>query len=438
MASHSDDSAFVADLKSATTRGPAAWANALFITIVLFFVASISWMAWASLDEVTNAIGRVIPPSQTQIVQNLEGGILAEILITEGQLVEPNQVLLRIDDTNFSSSLRENTGRYVALLAKTVRLEAEVANAEPAFPAELDEHPQIVANESALHRARFSELQSAMAVLRGQEDQRKQELVELKARVGKLGESLDLAREEFGILEPMVAKGVTSRIELLRLRRQVTELEREREAAELSMPRARSALAEYARRMEEKRATFTSAAQAELNDTRVRLSALKESLAAVEDRVARTEVRSPVRGTIKQLKINTVGGVIQPGMDLVEIVPLEDNLLVEASIRPSDIAFLHPGQNVKVKITAYDFARYGALDGKLEHISADTIVDETGESFYQIRVRTDKSHLGGDDDPLPIIPGMIAEVDILTGKKTVLDYLLKPVLQARERAMRER
>jgi len=410
----------------------------LFIAIVLFFVAAISWMAWASLDEVTNALSRVIPPSQTQVVQNLEGGILAEILITEGQLVEPDQVLLRIDDTNFSSSLRENTGRYAALLAKTVRLEAEVANADPIFPAELDEHPQVVANESALHRARFSELKSTMAVLRGQQDQRKQELVELENRVGKLGESLELAQEELGILEPMVAKGVTSRIELLRLRRQVTELEREREGAELAMPRARSALAEFARRIEEKRATFTSEAQAELNDTRTRLSALKESLAAVEDRVARTEVRSPVRGTIKQLKINTVGGVIQPGMNLVEIVPLEDNLLVEASIRPSDIAFLHPGQNVKVKITVYDFARYGALDGKLEHISADTIVDEACESFYQIRVRTEKSHLGKDNDPLPIIPGMVAEVDIITGKKTVLDYLLKPVLQARERALRER
>lgn len=438
MASHADDSAFVADLKAATTRGPAIWANALFYAIVLFFVVSISWMAWATLDEVTNGLGRVIPPSQTQIVQNLEGGILAEILVAEGSLVEPGQVLLRIDDTNFSSSLRENQGRYVALLAKTTRLEAEVAGAKPEFPKELDAYPEAIINETALHRVRRSELQSAIAVLRRQEDQRKQELVELESRVGKLGESLDLAREELGILEPMVAKGVTSKVELLRLRRQVTELEREREASVLAMPRAESALAEIARRIEEKRATFASEAQAELNDTQVRLMALKESLAAVEDRVARTEVRSPVRGTVKQLKINTVGGVIQPGMDLIEIVPLEDNLLVEASIRPSDIAFLRPGQDVKVKFTAYDFAQYGALDGRLEHISADTIVDEAGESFYQIRVRTDKSHLGSAADPLPIIPGMVAEVDILTGKKTVLDYLLKPVIRARERALRER
>ena len=189
----------------------------------------------------------------------------------------------------------------------------------------------MVANESALHRARRAELQSAVAVLRRQEDQRKQELVELESRVGKLGESLGLAREELAILEPMVAKGVTSKVEVLRLRRQVTELEREREASALAMPRAKSALAEIARRIEEKRATFTREAQSELNETQVRLSVLKESLAAVEDRVARTEVRSPVRGTVKQLKINTVGGVIQPGMDLVEIVPLEDNLLVEAA-----------------------------------------------------------------------------------------------------------
>ena len=402
MASRTDDSAFVADLKSATTRGPTAWANTLFYAIVLFFVVSISWMYWATLDEVTSGLGRVIPPSQTQVVQNLKGGILAEILVAEGTLVEPGQVLLRIDDTSFASSLRENRGRYVALLAKTVRLAAEVKGADPTFPAELDSHPMIVANETALHRARRSELQSAIAVLRRQEDQRRQEMIELKSRVGKLSESLALAREE------------------------------------LAMPRAKSALGETARRIEEKRATFNREAQAELNETRVRLSALKESLAAVEDRVARTEVRSPVRGTVKQLKINTVGGVIQPGMDLVEIVPLEDNLLVEAAIRPSDIAFLRPGLDVKVKFTAYDFAQYGALDGRLEHISADTIVDETGESFYQIRVRTERNHLGSDDDPLPIIPGMIAEVDILTGKKTVLDYLLKPVLRAREKAMRER
>ena len=223
-----------------------------------------------------------------------------------------------------------------------------------------------------------------------------------------------------------------------RLQRQVTDLERDREAAQLSMPRAASALAETERRIEEKIAGARSIAQAELNQSRVRLEVLQEALAAVEDRIVRTEVRAPVYGTVKQILVDTIGGVITPGMDLVEIVPLEENLLVEASIRPADIAFLHPGQDAKVKITAYDFATYDALEGTLEQISADAIVDEQQQSFFQIRIRTDRSFLGNDDAPLPIIPGMVAQVDILTGKRTVLDYLLKPVLRARERALRER
>ena len=237
---------------------------------------------------------------------------------------------------------------------------------------------------------------------------------------------------------PMVKKGVMSKVELLRLRRQVSGLDGELQGAKHSVPRIRSALSETRRRVEERRATFRKEAQNELNESAVRHNILLEAMTAVADRVRRTEVKSPVYGTIKQLKINTIGGVIRPGMDLLEIVPLEDNLLIEAQVRPSDIAFLRPGQAVKVKITAYDFAQYGSLEAELEHISADTIIDEQGESFYQIRVRTDRSHLGNADQQLPIIPGMVAQVDILTGKKTVLDYILKPVLRARERAMRER
>jgi adhesin transport system membrane fusion protein len=236
----------------------------------------------------------------------------------------------------------------------------------------------------------------------------------------------------------MVKKGVMSKVGLLRLRRQVAGLDGELQGAKLSVPRIRSALSETRRRIEERRATFRKEAQIELNESADRRNILKEAMTAVADRVRRTEVKSPVFGTIKQLKINTIGGVIRPGMDLLEIVPLEDNLLIEAQVRPSDIAFLRAGQAAKVKITAYDFAQYGSLEAELEQISADTIIDEQGESFYQIRVRTDRSHLGSIENPLPIIPGMVAQVDILTGKKTVLDYILKPVLRARERAMRER
>ena len=306
------------------------------------------------------------------------------------------------------------------------------------FPNSFEGSAQTIAGEQALFQARRAELESSISILRRQEEQRQQEIVEVQSKVKQLAERLALANEELGIIAPMVKKGVMSKVELLRLRRQVSGLDGELQGAKLSVPRIRSALSETRRRVEERRATFRKEAQNELNESAVRHNILLEAMTAVADRVRRTEVKSPVYGTIKQLKINTIGGVIRPGMDLLEIVPLEDNLLIEAQVRPSDIAFLRPGQAVKVKITAYDFAQYDSLEAELEHISADTIIDEQGESFYQIRVRTDRSHLGNADQQLPIIPGMVAQVDILTGKNTVLDYILKPVLRAREHAMRER
>lgn len=432
------ESEFAADLRAAAREGPRRSANLLLFTIVLAFVAAIFWASRAPLDEVTIGTGRVIPSSQIQVVQNLEGGILSEILIREGEIVKEGQTLLRIDDTGAVSTVRENRARSLSLEAKIARLKAEVDGSKPKFSSELAGSAATIADELALYRARRAELESAISILRRQEEQRQQEIVEVQSKVKQLEDRFALANEELGIIAPMVKRGVMSKVELLRLRRQVAGLDGELQGAKLSIPRIRSALSETRRRIEEKRLTFRKEAQIELNDAGVRLNVLNEAMTAVEDRVRRTEVKSPVFGTIKQLKINTIGGVIRPGMDLLEIVPLEDNLLIEAQVRPSDIAFLRPGQIAKVKITAYDFAQYGSIEAKLEHISADTIVDDQGESFYQIRVRTDRSHLGNSENPLPIIPGMVAQVDILTGKKTVLDYILKPILRARERAMRER
>ena len=324
------------------------------------------------------------------------------------------------------------------MLAVIARLEAEAQGRDPARPEALADEPDLWAGELALYAARRAELTSSIEVLARQEEQRRQELLELDHRITGLDGSLALAREELAIMTPMVERGVASRVDLLRLQRQVNDMELELEGARLAVPRAESALAEADRRQEERRANFRSAAQAELNESRVRLKALEEALTSVQDRVSRTEVRSPVRGTVQRLAINTIGGVIQPGMDLVEIVPIEDNLLIEARVRPQDIAFLSPGLEANVKLTAYDFATYGSLSGRIEQISADTILDEQGQSYYRIRVRTDRNYLGTAADPLQIIPGMVAQVDILTGKKTVLEYLLKRVIRARENALRER
>lgn len=429
---------FAADLKAAAARGPRKAATLLLVAMAAFVVVAIVWAGRASVDEVAVGAGRVIPTSQVQVVQNLEGGILSALMIAEGDVVEAGQVLLRIDDTTFASSFRENRARYFGFLASVARLEAEVDGKPVAFPAELAEEREVVASERALLDARRAELDASLDVLRRQEEQRKQELLELQRRITGTDQRLALARQELAIMTPMVDRGVTPRVELLRVQRQVNELEQDLETARISVPKADAALAEAQRRQAERRAAFRSAAQQDLNAQRVQLRSLQESMTSVRDRVARTEVKSPVRGIVQRIKINTIGGVIRPGDDLVEVVPLDDTLLVEARIRPSDIAFLRPGQDAQVKLTAYDYATYGILPGKLEYISADTIVDEQGQSYYRIRVRTAATYLGTEDKPLHIIPGMVAQVDVLTGKKTVLEYLLKPVIRARNNALRER
>lgn len=409
------------------------WAAAAFLAI------GVTWASYAKLDEVTTGTGKVIPSRQVQVVQNLEGGIVSEILAGEGDIVDEGQVLLRIDDTRFSSSFRESRVRYLALRAKAARLRAEANATAFEAPAEMAaERPELVERERTLLDSRKIELANTVAILEQQIAQRVQELAELRARRSQLNRSYELVQQEMDMTEPLVAQGAISEVEVLRLRRQVSELRGELETIRHSVPRVQSQIAEAKRKLEEAGLSFRNKARGELNDVMTELSGISESNLALEDRVRRTSVRSPVRGTIKQLMVNTVGGVVQPGMDLIEIVPLEDTLLVEARIRPADIAFIHPGQKSVVKFTAYDFAIYGGLEASLERISADTITDQEDDTFYQVLVRTDRNFLGSEDDPLPLIPGMLTEVDILTGKKTVLHYLMKPVLRAKARALRER
>lgn len=424
----------------AVNRGGLGWmAHGLLFSIIAFVIIALLWADWATLDEVTHGDGKVIPSSQLQVVQNLEGGIVSEILVREGDQIDNDQVLLRIDDTRFSSSFRESRLRYLATLASVARLTAEADARDLDMPEEVkNERPELGRSERALYRSRQAELNSTIAILQKQVEQRQQELTELKARRGQLRTSHDLARKELEITEPLVKQGIMSEVELLRLQRTVNELKGDLEANKLASPRAQSAINEARQKIEEQRLRFRSEARDELNQQQDELSRLSESIRAQEDRVTRTTVRSPVKGIVQRMMVNTIGGVVQPGMDLVEIVPLEDSLLIEARIRPSDIAFVRPGQEATIKLSAYDYSIYGGLPAKLEHISADTIRDERGESFYQIRLRTQQNYIGNDAEPLPIIPGMTATVDILTGKKSVLDYLLKPIRKAQERALRER
>ena len=407
--------------------------------IICFFLFLVLWANFAVLDEVTRGDGKAIPSSKLQKIQNLEGGIVAEIFAREGEVVEAGAPLLRLDDTRFVSNVGETEADRVGLALRVERLSAEVEDRPLNIDAELRKAaPSQAANEESLYQSRRQQLQDEIGGLQEQLVQRQQELREFSSKQAQYRNSLQLLRQEIGMSEPLVAQGAVSPVEVLRLKRAEVENRGQLDATSLAIPRAESAVKEVERKIDETRGKFRSDALTQLNEARTDLNKTEATGKALEDRVSRTLVTSPVRGIVKQVLVNTIGGVIQPGSDLVEIVPLDDTLLVEARIRPQDIAFLHPGQEAMVKFTAYDFTIYGGLKAKLEQIGADTITDEEGNTFYLIKLRTDRSHLGSDEKPLLIIPGMVASVDIITGKKSVLSYLLKPIIRARAEALRER
>lgn len=397
------------------------------------------WAHFAEIDEVTRGEGKAIPSSKLQKISNLEGGIISELFVHEGQVVEPGDPLLRLDPTRFQSNVGETEADRVAMALRVERLSAEVEGRELVIPDALRQKaPGQAESEEALFRSRQQQLRDEVAGLEQQLVQKQQEQREFVSKQGQYRNSLELLRQEIAISEPLVAEGAISKVEVLRLKRSEVEVRGQLEATNLAIPRAESAIKEVEQKVAETRSRFRSEALTQLNEARTDLNKAEATGKALEDRVNRTLVTSPVRGIVKQLLVNTIGGVIQPGSDLVEIVPLDDTLLVEARIRPQDIAFLHPGQKAMVKFTAYDYTIYGGLQADLEQIGADTITDEDGNSFYLIKLRTRKSHLGSDEKPLLIIPGMVASVDIMTGKKSILSYLLKPIIRARAEALRER
>ncbi len=418
-------------------RGASRVAHIMLFAIAAFFVSFILWADNATLEEVTRGQGKIVPSGQTKTVQHFEGGIVTDIVVDEGEVVSRNDVLMRIENRSAEAQLSEKLSRYRALRAQIARLEAEAQGRDTvAFPADLKQvAPDVVRDERRLFEARRRQLDQQISILEDQRIQKRQELRELNSKVEQLRSQLALAQEEEELMRPLVEQGAASRVELLRVEQKLQELRSEIESVRLAIPRTRSAVQEAERRIQEKRTTFVTEAQQELNTVRNEAEALKEEIEAGVERSQRSEVRSPVRGTVNKLVVNTLGGVVKPGDPVAEIVPLGDNLLVEARIKPSDRAQLYRGLPATVKISAYDFSIYGGLDAELIDISADTLVDEEGESYYRIRLRTDENTLGEDK---PIIPGMTATVDILTGEKTVLQYLLKPIIKAKQNALRER
>ncbi len=426
------------------------WALA---ALILTFII---WAYFAALEQVTSGEGKVIPSSNTQIVQSLDGGILEELYVREGMSVLKGQPLARIDDTRFQSdvnqqkqevdSLRSNIIRLRAELSSILvgddsnwRLQIKIAKKDIIFTSELAEKmPELVARQQQEYNGRIDSLINQLAIQGRKIEQKTQEIQELDSKIGTLKRSYDFANKELSLTRPLAEKNIIPEVELLKLERNVNDILGELEGVQLLRPKSESSLSETILQRRETALKYRTDTRAELNKMQAELSRMNEAQVGVQDKVEKALMTSPVVGTIKTIHINTLGGVITPGQPLMEIVPTQDKLLIEAKIKPQDIAFLHPGLPAIVKVTAYDFAKYGGLHGKVEHISADTTQDDKGNSFYIIRVRTESSSIiKKDKTELPIIPGMMTTVDVITGKRTVLEYILNPVLRAKQSALRE-
>lgn len=435
---HKEDMEYISDANAAMLMKTPRGGRLLIYTMLLALFCAIVWASIARLDEITRGMGIVIPSSRLQVIQNLEGGILEKVFVDEGEQVRSGQPLMQLDDTRFSSSFRESAIEYYSELAKAARLKAELSGDALTFPQELNGHPDYVEREKEIFNQRADRFGAELNVAREQVAQAQYELDTAEDQLTFLTTSFELGQDELELTVPLAEQGVVSKVELIQLRQRVNDLESEKRRTELSVPKLQAGYQESLARKDEVIQKYRSEIIQELKETEVHLDQLDESHNALEDQVDRTLVRSPMDGIVKKIHITTLGGVVQPGMSLLEIVPLEDNLLIEAQIQPKDIGFLRQGMRAIVKLTAYDFAIYGGLEGEVEHISADTIKDEKGESFYIVRIRTDNSFVGSDEKPLLIIPGMRTNVDIITGDKTLMAYLLKPILRAKQNALTER
>lgn len=410
--------------------------RALIYFIFIILCVLIFWASVAVIDEVARGEGTVIPSLQTQIIQSYDGGVVEEILIAEGQVVEKGELLLRIDRTRFDSSVQENRVQYLSVLATKTRLEALINDTEFVLPVQIiEEVPQVAQNERTLYFSSLEELEQKLSIAREQFVQREAELQGVQAKLNQSSRANEIAKEDLQATLPLLNSGAVSESEINRLELIVSNTSGEIEQAVAQLTQVRSAITEAEKKQAEVDLVAKNEWGVDLSVALSDLAVLEESGLGLADRLKYADIRAPVRGTILRLFVNTVGGVVQPGKEVVELTPLDDQLLVEVKIAPRDIAFLQLGQVAMVKLTSYDFTIYGGLIGEVERIAVDTITNEQDETYYLVRVRTLES---GFDQSLPIIPGMTSQVDIMTGKKTILSYLLKPILRAKQNALTER
>ncbi len=438
-----EDVGFAADYNAALYERPSRSGTLFIVAIAAVFAAFLAWASWAQIDEMTRGEGRVVPSGKNQIVQSLEGGIVKEILVDTGSVVHKGELLLRIDDTGFAASLGEVEAKRAALRAAIIRLRHEVSSDRQAplvFPADLEKAaPATVASEKELYQIRQRSLDVQMNILAERVQQRDRDLSEARLNIARLQKNLSLADEEEKLKAPMAKAGIVPKTDFIRLQRDIADLSGQLAVATESIPRLEAAVREASSMKDEQALKFREDARTELAQKIADLSVIGETMLGAKDRVARTDIRSPVDGIVNKLNINTIGGVVKPGEPLVEIVPQQESLLIEAKVHPNDIAFIHPGQKANVKITAYDYSIYGGLDGQVVRISANSSYDDqTRQVYYLVTVKTLTNHLGKPEQNLVIIPGMVANVNIVTGKRTLLEYLLKPINKAKFDALRER
>ena len=430
-------------MSTATIDRPPLFARLVLGLVALLIATFVGWAAIAKVEEIARGDGKVIPVSKTQIIQTSEAGVVQEIAVKLGQVVRQGQLLIRLDDTTTGSSLGESQARSRALKAKVARLQVEIQGDLSAVfvcPEELQAvSPEICANENDLFQTRRENVRNKLSVLIARERQRTQELEEARINVAQLEKVVEAMTRQRDAIEPLVKRRLHAETDLLRMETDLAQQSGQLAVVTESIKRLEAAVEEASLQIEELSLQFQQEARNEMSQALADLGVLGETIRGASDRVRRTDIRSPVDGIINTLDVNTIGAYVQPGAVVGGVVPTSDTLLVEARISPRDVAFVQRDQPALIKITAYDFSIYGGLKGHVTNISADSLVDqESGETYYQVHVLTDESALEKDGAQHSIMPGMVASVEIMTGQKTVLDYLLKPINKARSEALTER
>jgi len=433
------DLAFMQSLSGAVLENSPRWTRPVLFFWITTVGLAILWASFAQIDEIARGQGKIVTSGDNQIIQNLEGGIIEQVLVAQGDIVKAGQVLLKIDNQKSQSVLADNAINSMELEAKLLRLTAEANAQDFRIPAQVS--PQLaplIAREQSLYQTNLAQLNAQQEVLQQQLSQRINEQKSAKVLTKSLRGSLRLIRKEVTMTEPAVIKGVKPRVDFLKLQREANTIAQSYNSVQVSLPRLQSAIDEAKSKLQSLHLQAQSKAKQQLNEAAAKLERIQASNIALTDQVNRTLVRAPTNGIIQALYVNTIGGVVKPGADLIELVPSDDVLWVEAKLKPADIAFIYPGQKAIVKFTAYDFAIYGGLEGEVVKISADTLTDRQQNTFYTVHLKTQKGFLGSAQQPLKIMPGMVTSIDIITGKKTVLDYILKPILRAKYYTFSER